>query len=355
MYVAIIADPRIPVPPPLYGGIERIVDMLVRGLVGRGHRVTLFAHGDSDVPCRHVAYGGTDPQRALDTVRNTLSVSRLILQRPDVVHNFGRLAYLGPLLPLDIPTIMSYQRGVPVSRVRTAARLASNGSFVVTGCSDHITDQVRPHVPAETVYNGVPMDTYEFRAVVDDDAPLVFLGRIAEIKGAHTAVEVARRTGRTLVIAGNVPEGKAAQRYFQERIEPHVDGGQIRYVGPVNDEEKNELLGRAAAFLMPIEWEEPFGIVMAEAMACGTPVIGIRRGSVPEVVEDGVTGFVGDTVEDLVVGVERVGELSRRATRERCERLFSDRAIVDAYESLYERMIAGKFAPTAASVQSSSA
>lgn len=354
MHVAVVADPRIPVPPPLYGGIERIVDMLVRGLVDRGHRVTLFAHKDSDVPCRHIPYGGTDPQRALDTLRNTLSVSQLAVKRPDVAHNFGRLAYLAPLLPLEIPKVMSYQRSPSVGRIRTAARLASDESFVVTGCSEHITDHVRPHIPSETVYNGVPLDTYEFRADVGADASLVFLGRIAEIKGAHTAVEVARRTGRSLVIAGNVPDGAAAQQYFQERIEPHADGDQIRYVGPVNDEEKNELLGRAAAFLMPIEWEEPFGIVMAEAMACGTPVIGTRRGSVPEVVEDGVTGFVGDTVNDLVAGVERVGELSRRATRERCERLFSDQAIVDAYENLYERMATGTFEPASSAVQVSS-
>ncbi len=329
--------------------------MLVEGLVGKGHQVTLFAHEDSDVPCRHVSYGGTDPQRAVDTLRNALSVSRLAVQRPDVIHNFGRLAYLGPLLPLGIPKVMSYQRDPPVSQIQKAAWLAADGSFVVTGCSDHITDQIRPHVPAETVYNGVPLDTYEFRADVSEEAPLVFLGRIAEVKGAHTAVEVARRTGRMLIIAGNVPDEEATRRYFQERIEPHLDGDQIRYVGPVNDDKKNDLLGRAAAFLMPIEWEEPFGIVMAEAMACGTPVIGTRRGSVPEVVEDGVTGFVGDTVEDLAAGAERIGELSRRATRERCERLFSDRAIVNAYESLYERMVSGQFAPTTAPAQSSSA
>jgi glycosyltransferase involved in cell wall biosynthesis len=339
MHVAIISDPRIPVPPPLYGGIERIVDMLVCGLMERRHVVTLFAHADSDVPCRHVPYGGTEPQRLIDTLRNMASVSRLGFQRPEVVHNFGRLAYVGPLLPLSIPKIMSYQRSPPVDRVQTAGRLAAEGSFAVTGCSEHITDQVRPYVPAETVYNGVPLETYDFQARVNEEAPLVFLGRIASIKGPHTAVDVARRSGRQLVIAGNVPDDHTS--FFRERIEPHVDGEQIRYIGPVNDEEKNELLGRAAAFLMPIEWEEPFGIVMAEAMACGTPVIGTPRGSVPEVVEDSVTGFIGETTEELAAAVGRVGELSRSKTRERCERLFSDRAIVEAYESLYENMVSG--------------
>jgi glycosyltransferase involved in cell wall biosynthesis len=343
MHIAIAADPRIPVPPRLYGGIERIVYMLICGLVDRGHDVTLFAHEESNVPCRLVPYGGTEPQRGLDTLRNAASVSRLAVERPDVVHNFGRLAYLAALLPLVVPKIMSYQRSPPVDRVRLASQLASQESFVVTGCSQHITAQVRPHATARTVYNGVPLDTYDFQPEVGVDAPLVFLGRIAEIKGAHTAVEIARQTERSLIIAGNVPDGEAAQQYFRERIEPHVDGEQIRYVGPVDDEEKNELLGRAAAFLMPIEWEEPFGIVMAEAMACGTPVIGTQRGSVPEVVEDGVTGFIGETVEDLVAAVGRIDTISRTRTRERCERYFSGDAIVNGYLKIYHKTINNEY------------
>ena len=339
MHIAIAADPRIPVPPKLYGGIERIVDLLVRGLIDRGHEVMLFAHKDSDVPCRHVPYRGTDPQAPMDVLRDTLTVAQAALDRPDVVHSFGRLVYLAPLLPLGLRKVMTYQRGVTTSRIRYATMLARRGTLAFTGCSDHITDDIRPHAPATTVYNGVPLDTYAFQPKVADDAPLVFLGRIAPIKGTHTAVEVARRSGRRLVIAGNVPDDQ--EDYFHGQIEPHLDGERIRYVGTVDDEEKNDLLGRAAAFLMPIEWEEPFGIVMAEAMACGTPVIGTRRGAVPEVVEERLTGFVGESVEDLVVAAGRIDELDRAATRERCERLFSDRAVVDGYESLYEEMVDG--------------
>ena len=340
MDIAIAADPRIPVPPRLYGGIERIVDMLVRGLVDRGHDVTLFAHEDSDVPCRLVPYGGSDPQAWMDVIRDTLSVSRLAVERPDVVHSFGRLVYLAPLLPLSLPKVMTYQRGPTPSRIRTAMRLARDDSLLFTGCSDHITAEIEPYAPARTVYNGVPLRTYDFQPSVADDAPLVFLGRIAPIKGAHTAVEVARRSGRRLVIAGNVPDEQ--QAFFREEIELHLDGEQIRYVGPVDDEEKNDLLGRAAAFLMPIEWEEPFGIVMAEAMACGTPVIGTRRGAVPEVVTNGETGFVCDDIDEMVEAVGRLGALSRQACRRRCEDQFSARAIVDGYEQLYVRHASGE-------------
>lgn len=337
MKIAVTADPELPVPPRLYGGIERIIHMLVKGLTERGHDITLFAHEDSDVPCRLVPYGGTDPQAAVDTVRNALSVSRLAIDRPDVLHSFGRLAYLMPLLPLRLPKIMTYQREPTLDRVQTAVRLSQKRTLAFTGCSDHIAEEIRPHAPAYTVYNGVPLDTYTFRSDVEGDAPLVFLGRIAPIKGTHTAVEVAQRSGRPLVIAGNVPDDQ--QDFFRGQIEPHLDGEHIQYVGPVDDEQKNALLGRADAFLMPIEWEEPFGIVMAEAMACGTPVIGTRRGSVPEVVEHGETGFVCDSMEEMVDAVGRIDTINRADCRSRCEAIFSQTAVVDAYERLYETRI----------------
>jgi len=337
--VAITVDPEIPVPPRIYGGIERIVYMLVRGLTERGHRVTLFAHEDSNVPCRLVPYGGEQAQHPVDVVRNTLTVSRLVAEQPDVVHSFGRLAYLSLLLPLPVPKIMSYQRHVTTSRVRWAMWLAKKDSLWFTGCSDHIRDEIAPYAPASTVYNGVPLDTYDCVSSVDEEAPLVFLGRIARIKGTHRAVKVAQQSGRRLVIAGNVPEDET--EHFDRHVRPHLDGNHIRHVGPVDDEEKNQLLGHAAALLMPIEWDEPFGIVMAEAMACGTPVIGSRRGSIPEVVEEGGTGFVCESTEEMVRAVGRIGELSRKACRRRCEKHFSDRAIVDAYERLYVRHASG--------------
>jgi len=336
MHVALTADPELPVPPRLYGGIERIVDLLARGLSARGHQVTLFAHPDSDTAGRLRPYPGRRSQHLGDTLRNTLHVGRLAVNPPDVVHSFGRLAYLTPLLPLGIPKIMSYQRDPTLTRIRMATRLAREGSLMFTGCSEHIAAQIRPVAPSRAVYNGVPTERFDVRETVPDDAPLVFLGRIAPVKGTHRAVRVAQKTGRRLVIAGNVPDDPDGQAYFEDEVEPHVDGDQIRYVGPVDDEEKNELLGRAAAFLMPIDWEEPFGIVMAEALACGTPVIGTRRGSVPEVVTEGETGFVCDSVDEMAAAVERIPTLDRGACRRRCEQHFSARAIVDAYVSLYE-------------------
>lgn len=336
MKIVITTDPLIPVPPLLYGGIERIVDMLVKGLVKQGHQVTLFAHPDSNVNCRLVPYPSTS-QRPGAVLRNTLTISRILASRCDVVHSFGRLAYLTALLPTRIPKIMSYQREPSAGQVRKAVRLARKGSLVFTGCSEYIAQQIRPFAPSYAIHNGVPVNAYTFRDQVAADAPLVFLGRIEPIKGAHVAIEVARRSGRKLVIAGNVPV-EAAQ-YFSEQIEPHVDGQQIQYVGPVNDEQKNKLLGEAAAFLMPILWDEPFGIVMAEALACGTPVIGLNRGAVPEVVQDGLNGFQCSTTDDMVTAVSRLNRLSRYDARRTMEEKFSDKTIVEAYLKLYHQVI----------------
>lgn len=335
MHVALTADPWIPVPPILYGGIERIVDMLARGLVERGHEVTLFAHRDSDTAGRLVPYPGTHHSHPWDVSRNTASIARLAFQRPDVLHSFGRLATIGPLMPFAIPKIMSYQREPTLSRVRQAVRFSKAGTMAFTGCADHIAAKMRPYAPSYTIYNGVPLDTYTFQPIVGEDAPLVFLGRIEPIKGTHNAIRIAQKTGRQLVIAGNVSD----EAYFEAEVRPHLSD-EITYMGPVDDVQKNELLGRALAFLMPIEWDEPFGIVMAEALACGTPVLGTPRGSVPEVVREGETGFVRDTVDALAEAVGHVHALDRRACRADCEARFSDSAIVEAYLALYQERIA---------------
>lgn len=334
-HVALTADPMIPVPPTLYGGIERVVDMLVRRLVDGGHQVTLFAHRDSDTSGRLVPYGGVRPGHPLDLVRNTLSIARLAVSRPDVVHSFGRLASLLPLLPTSVPKVMSYQREPTLSQVQQAVRLAQRGTLAFTGCSEHIASKMRPIAPSYTVYNGVPLSVFPFRPRVEADAPLVFLGRIERIKGTHTAIDVARSSGRRLVIAGNVSD----EAYFEREIRPHLSD-RIEYVGPVDDAQKSELLGRALAFLMPIEWEEPFGIVMAEALACGTPVIGTPRGSVPEVVREGRTGYVRRDVQSMASAVGEVDRLDRAACRADCEARFSDGAIADAYLDVYRQRIA---------------
>lgn len=340
MRIAITADPEIPVPPQLYGGIERIIDMLVRGLAEHGHEVTLFAHPDSVVPVQLVPYPGLRPQHPLDTLRNTWTVARTLARgRYDLVHSFGRLAYLLPVLPWGLPKLMSYQREPTLSGIQRAVQLSKKGSLAFTGCSEYIAAKIRPYAPAYAIHNGVPLQVYDFQPQVARDAPLVFLGRVEHIKGAHLAIEIARQSGKNLILAGNVPADAQSQRYFQEQIQPHLDGQQIQYIGAVNDQQKNELLGRAAAFLMPILWDEPFGIVMAEALACGTPVLALKRGSVPEVVQPGQNGFIGDHVQDLTELVKQIPTISRANCRRIAEEKFSSSVIIDNYISLYQKML----------------
>jgi glycosyltransferase involved in cell wall biosynthesis len=340
LHIAITVDPEIPVPPRLYGGIERIVDMLVRGLVERGHDVTLFANPESQVACRLLPYPGARSQNRIDTVANMWHVSRAIQRGQfDVVHSFARLAYLTPLLPLRIPKIMSYQRRVSPRSVRLG-NLFSRGTLTFTACSAHLIRQWQSDCNFHVVYNGVPLETYECAERVEPDAPLIYLGRVEEIKGVHLAIEVARKSGRRLIIAGNVPQAEHHRRYFAEQVQPHIDGKSVEYVGAVDDAAKNRLLGGSVAMLMPLLWEEPFGIVMAEALVCGTPVIGLRRGSLPEIVQEGVNGFVCDSVDQMVTAVGRIAEVDRRDCRRTAEDKFSDHVIVKCYEKLYRRLVA---------------
>jgi glycosyltransferase involved in cell wall biosynthesis len=243
---------------------------------------------------------------------------------------------MAPFLPAPVPKLMTYQREISPRTTALAQRLA-RGTLRFSAIGRHMIEHVRHIGEWSYVPNGVPLSAYAFRARVDDDAPLAFLGRIEEIKGPHIAIEAARRAGRKIVLAGNVPAEHYA--WFESHVKPRIDGRDVVYVGPVDDRQKNELLGRVGALLMPISWEEPFGIVMVEAMACGTPVIGFRRGAVPEVISDGMTGYIVDTIDEMTAAVGRLSRLKRRACRNRVERSFSDIAIADAYLEVYARMV----------------
>jgi glycosyltransferase involved in cell wall biosynthesis len=337
--IAITADPAIPVPPELYGGIERIIDLLINGLVKQGHNVTLFAHKDSKVPCKLIPYK-TTRGGIKDNVMNAFVINKVLLSHKyDIVHSFGRLAYLLPQMPLKLPKLMSYQREPTLGQVKKAVSLSAKNTLAFTGCSNYITNQLKPLAKAYTVYNGIDISKYQATLTVDADAPLVFLGRIEAIKGTHTAIEIAQQTNRKLIIAGNIPANE--QEYFDQKIKSALNK-QITYIGPVDDTQKNELLKNAYALLMPIHWNEPFGIVMIEAMACGTPVLGFKRGAVPEVVENGVTGYYAATIDELVEKVNLVSLLERKRIREITEERFSATVIVEQYLNIYKQMIQAK-------------
>ena len=343
MRLLLTADPEIEVPPRLYGGIERIVDVLVRRLRAAGHTVGLVARPGSECPNdAYFPWPGFSSLSRLDTVLNTLALARAVRAfRPDLVHSFSRIAYLLPHLRGRTPLIMSFQREPTHRTVAFAVRLAAPGRLTFTGCSDYIARRGRA---AGGEWHGIPnfADTDGLTLgsrSVPDDAPLVFLSRVEEIKGAHWAIEIARRTGRRLVIAGNHsdrddPEG----RFWREKIAPEIGKGGIEYVGPVDDVQKNALLGAARAMIVPIQWDEPFGIVFAESLACGAPVISCPRGALPEIVRPGVDGFLIKSIEEGCDAVERVGALDRTECRRRAVEHFSAGAVVARYIDLYSKV-----------------
>ena len=349
MRILLTADPYLPVPPKFYGGIERVIDLLARALVERGHEVTLVAHPESRTAGKLIGYGVGEHHSLLARAGELMQVSWALtrnVRRCDMIHSFGRLAALLPVLSLrSKPKLQSYQRAIPWPGARKASALAGE-SLEFSACSTamyqaEVANSARWH----TVYNCVDVAQFQPTESVSPQSPLVFLGRLEPIKGPQAAIEIAQRSGRRLILAGNRVELGENAGFFETHLAPHIDGQNIQYIGPVDDAAKNELLRDAAALLMPIAWDEPFGIVMAEAMACGTPVIGFRRGSVPEVVRDGVTGFVVDDVAGAAAAVGRLPTLSRAAVRQECQARFCHRVIAAQYEAIYvdlQQRLAGK-------------
>jgi glycosyltransferase involved in cell wall biosynthesis len=266
-------DPFIRVPPQHYGGIERVIADLADGLTTAGHEVTLWAAPGSRVNGRVEPYGREGEWTRWSNIRNTTTLAGRFLThgaRFDVVHNFGRLAYLARCSRVICRRYRPYMRTVNPANMATARRLGAR-RLHYTAVSAAIRDTGRPGGGDwSVIYNCAVPSRYPF--VGDTDArtaPLVFLGRLDKIKGAHHAIAVARRLQRRLVIAGSISPYVHEQEYFDRDIKPHIDGSLITYVGPVDDGQKRALLGGAAAMLMPIEWEEPFPVVLPRRCCAG--------------------------------------------------------------------------------------
>lgn len=333
-------------PPKLYGGIERIVDGLIKELRHRGHEIGLLANPASECSVDFfVGWQGSKSQRKADTIRNTLTLLRAVDKfRPSLIHSFARLIYLLPLLPRKISKIMSYQRGAGGKQIRIASQLGGR-SVKFTGCSEYIAEMGRPWGSHWTaIPNFADKDFFQFQPTVPSDAPLVFLSRIERIKGAHTAIALARQSGRRLILAGNRVTHDEGESYWKTEIEPFLSDERIQYIGPVNDEKKKDLLGSAAALVVPIEWDEPFGIVFAEALACGTPVISCPRGALPEIIKDGQHGFLIRNFAEGIEAISRLGEIQRSECRRQAEERFSRAVVVDQYEALYSSLLNGSSA-----------
>jgi glycosyltransferase involved in cell wall biosynthesis len=340
MKIAQIAPLIESVPPAFYGGTERVVSYITEELVRQGHEVTLFASGDSRT-CAELVRGCERALRIDGRESHCLPHTVVLLEkvrqwadRFDVLH-FHIDYFHFPLVRsfagrtvttlhgrLDLPGLWELYREFPEVPLVSIS-----------------LDQRRPMPPvhwAGNVYHGLPRDLYGFTAA-PRGGYLAFLGRICPEKRPDLAIEIARRAGRKLKIAAKVD--RVDEAYFEARIRPLLDHPLIEFVGEIGEEKKGEFLGNAAALLLPIDWPEPFGLVMIEAMACGTPVVAFARGSVPEVIDEGVSGFVVDDVDGAVEAVRKLGILDRKAVRRRFEERFTVERMARDYVGVYRSLL----------------
>ena len=339
--ILLTVDPEIPVPPTEYGGIERIVDSLISEYSRLGHDVYLIANASSDARNALQIFGwpALHSRGVSNIVANAIFLKKVYSQlNADVIHSFSRLLYLYPLVVESrLRVLQSYQRAISEKSTAVASTLFGS-RLLYTSCGKHMINGHLSDNRFYSIHNFTDTGYFSPRTNNSVDKCLVYLGRIEEIKGTKEAIDVALATGKKLIIAGNIQPGH--DDYFERHVRPHFDNPLISYIGPVNDEQKLHLLQNASALLFPIKWEEPFGIVMVEAMACGTPVIGFNRGSVPEVIVDGKTGYVVNTVEEMIAAVGKIHRIDRNDVRKDCLLRFSRQVIAQQYISLFSALIA---------------
>lgn len=345
MRIAQIAPLWESVPPPAYGGIELVVSLLTDELVRRGHDVTLFASGDSQTLAQlesvHPHALRLDPSVKEHPIYEMLQLGRLYdrAQEFDVIHSHIGCAALPLAKLVKTPTVHTLHGVFTPDNEKLFAH-ARQQPFV------SISDTQRePRLGlnyTSTVYNGIDLASHEFYAEPSDPPYLAFLGRISPEKGTHLAIEIAQRSGWHLKMAGKVD--RVDVDYFEEEIRPHIDGEQIEYLGEANHIQKNALMGNAVATLFPITWREPFGLVMVESMAAGTPVIALRRGSAPELIKHGETGFLCDSVDECIAALDKIDSIRRRACRSHVNQKFGTEQMVDGYEAVYREILVKQFA-----------
>ena len=352
MRIAQVAPPFQPIPPALYGDTERVVATLCEELVRRGHDVTLFAAAESRTSARLIS---TMPQAVwhYDPRLNdfspfwamTLDSVWQHADEFDLIHS--HLDYWGYALArhTPVPVLTTLHGRLDAPQWQPLYRHFNDVPLV------SISDAQRQPLPwanfMATVYHGIDLEEFTFSS--ESGGYLAFLGRASPEKGLDAAIHVAREAGVPLKVAARLPQqhihqpgGRADWEYFEQVLQPLLQQEQVEFVGEIAGRDKDAFLGSAVALLFPICWPEPFGLVMVEALACGTPVLALNHGSVPEIIEDGVTGFVRDAEEDLVEAVHRIGTLQRAACRTAAEQRFSPGAMAASYMRVYETLLGNR-------------
>lgn len=329
------------VPPQLYGGTERVVSYLTEELVRQGHDVTLFASGDSITSAKLIAcceralrLGNTCPE---PMVPHLVMLEKVIARADqfDIIHFHTDLLHLPFARRLSTAHITTIHSRTDDPHLRPLYREYLELPLV------SISDAQQKMLPwanwKATVHHGLPPELYRFNP--QPQPYLAFVGRMAKEKRPDLAVEIAQRAGIELRMAAKVDAHD--RLYFEQTIRPLLDLPGVEFVGEINDQQKNDFLGNALALLFPIDWPEPFGVVVIEAMACGTPVIAFRRGSIPEIIDEEVSGFIVDDLDAAVQAVQRIHSLSRQGCRERFEARFTASRMAQDYVNVYSRRARG--------------
>jgi glycosyltransferase involved in cell wall biosynthesis len=345
MRIAQIAPLLERVPPPAYGGIELVVGLLTDELVRRGHEVTLFASGDSISLAKLVSVHPRalrlDPDVKEHNIYEMLQLG-FVYERAeefDIIHSHVCCPALPYANLIKTPTVHTLH-GIFTPDNAKMFQYAKHQPFV--SISDAQRELRLGLNYVSTVYNGIDVNSYQFHPHPDNPPYLAFLGRISPEKGTHLAIAIAKQTGWHLKIAGKVDVVDI--EYFEQEVKPHIDGQQIEYLGEANHVQKNALMGGAVATLFPITWREPFGLVMVESMASGTPVIAMKLGSTVEVVKHGKTGFLCSNVADFISALDQVNELDRYVCRDYVQNNFSLQRMTDGYEAVYQQILAAQAA-----------
>ncbi len=341
MRIAQVSPLHESVPPKLYGGTERVVSFLTEELVGLGHDVTLFASGDSQTSGKLIPIGERalrlDPQ-IHDTTAPHMLLMETVRQRAsefDIIHFHMDYWPFSVFTRQRTPFVSTLHGRLDLPEIHPM--FARFPEVALVSVSDHQRSGLPGGNYARTVQHGLPAGLLMPKSGGASPSYLAFLGRIAPEKGPDRAIRIARAAGMTLKIAAKVSE--ADRPYFEAVIVPMLAGGGVELVGEISEAKKASFLSGAAALLMPIDWPEPFGLVMIEAMACGTPVIAFDRGSVPEIVEDGVTGFIVENERQAVAAIRRLDGLSRARIRERFGQRFTARRMAEEYVDVYASLI----------------
>ena len=338
MRIAQVAPLYESVPPKYYGGTERVVSYLTEALTQLGHDVTLFASGDSVTSAQLVA---TCPQslrlnkHCVDQLAHHWLMLERVFQRADefdIVHFHVDYLHFPLSRRQPFPQVTTLHGRLDIADI-VSLHLEFRDMPLVS-----ISDAQRKPIPwanwQATVYHGLPEDIYRFRA--EPGTYLAFLGRISPEKRVDRAIEIAKRLGLPLKIAAKVD--RFDQDYFNGVIVPLLDHPLVEFIGEIGEAEKDEFLGKAYALLFPIDWPEPFGLVMIESMACGTPVIAYRHGSVPEIMHHGKTGFIASNIEEAVVAGRQISQLSRRCCRDVFEQRFTAERMAENYLDVYDAL-----------------